>query len=77
MYHWEQTAGQISCSLQAGKGVGETQYAREVVFQHDGNLMHRGTSGVNGLEAQTAGYIMDDNLDDNGATVIMLTGLES
>jgi len=76
LYHWEQTAGQISASVY-GAAVGKTQYMREVVFRHDGNLIHRGASGVTGLEAQTAGYIMDNNYTDNGATVINLTGLES
>lgn len=70
MFHWEQTAGQISCS-QYGN-VGKTIYFREVVFRYDGNIMHRGASGVTGLEAQTAGYILDNNAADNGATVIML-----
>lgn len=76
MYHWEQTAGQICASLY-GSAVGKTQYMREVVFRYDGNLIHRGASGITGLEAQLAGYIMDNNTLDNGATVIMLTGLES
>ena len=71
LYHWEQTAGQISASLY-GSAVGKTQYMREVVFRFDGNLIHRGATGVTGLEAQTAGYIMDNNNAANGATVIML-----
>lgn len=80
LYHWEQTAGQIAASHHgvAGAVVGEQQYKREVVFRYDGNLIHRGaTTGITGLEAQTAGYIMDNNTDDNGAKVFMLTGLES
>lgn len=71
LYHWEQTWGPYSCSLY-GSAVGQTQYYREVVFRHDGNLMQRGASGITGLEAQTAGFIMDNNALDNGATVIML-----
>lgn len=75
LYHWEQTAGLISASLY-GSAVGQTQYMREVVFRYDGNLIHRGSSGITGLEAQLAGYIVDNNALDNGATIIMLTGLE-
>lgn len=71
LYHWEQTAGQISASLY-GSAVGKTQYMRDVVFRYDGNLIHRGATGATGLEAQRAGYIMDNNNADNGATVIML-----
>ena len=70
LYHWEQTRGPISASLYGD--VGKTQYFREVVFRFDGNLIHRGATGATGLEAQTAGYIMDDNNADNGATVVML-----
>lgn len=71
MYHWEQTWGPRMCS-QYGSAVGKTQYMREVVFRYDGNLIHRGASGATGLEAQTAGFIMDNNTADNGATLIML-----
>lgn len=71
VYHWEQTWGQISASLY-GSAVGKTQYMREVVFRYDGNLIHRGATGVTGLEAQTAGFILDNNSADNGATVVML-----
>ena len=71
MYHWEQTWGQLSCS-QYGSAVGKTAYMREVVFRYDGNLIHRGATGATGLEAQTAGFILDNNTADNGATVIML-----
>lgn len=69
LYHWEQTAGQISCSLY-GSEVGKTQYHRDVVFRYDGNLQHR-TAGAGDI-GQRAGYIMDNNNADNGATVIML-----
>lgn len=69
--HWEQTWGPISASLY-GSAVGKTQYMREVVFRYDGNLIHRGASGITGLEAQTAGFIMDNNTADNGATIVML-----
>jgi hypothetical protein len=69
LYHWEQTAGQISASLY-GSEVGKTQYHRDVVFRYDGNLMHR-TAGAGDLY-QRAGYIMDNNNAANGATVIML-----
>lgn len=71
IYHWEQTAGLISVSLY-GSAVGQTQYFRDVVFRYDGNLIHRGLSGATGLEAQRAGYIVDKNVADNGATLIML-----
>lgn len=71
IYHWEQTAGLISVSLY-GAGVGKTQYMREVVFRYDGNLQHRGSTGAPGLEGQHAGYIVDSNVADNGATMIML-----
>lgn len=71
LYHWEQTAGQISASLY-GSAVGKTQYMRDVVFRYDGNLIHRGATGATGLEAQRAGYILDNNQADNGATVVML-----
>ena len=71
LYHWEQTWGEISASLY-GSAVGKTQYRREVVFRFDGNLIHRGAAGVTGLEAQTAGFIMDSNVQNNGATVIYL-----
>jgi len=70
-YHWEQTWGKISASLY-GSAVGKTQYMREVVFRYDGNLIHRGATGATGLEGQTAGYILDNNTADNGATLIML-----
>lgn len=69
LYHWEQTAGQISVS--AYGTVGGTDYMREVVFRFDGNIIHRASSGVTGLEGQHAGYILDKNAD-NAATVIML-----
>jgi hypothetical protein len=69
LYHWEQTAGQISVS-RAGSEVGLTQYHRDVVFKQDGNIIHR-TAGAGDLY-QRAGYIMDNNGDANGATVIML-----
>jgi hypothetical protein len=71
LYHWEQTWGPLSCSLY-GSAVGKTQYMREVVFRYDGNLIHRGATGITGLEAQTAGFILDNNTADNGATFIML-----
>lgn len=71
VYHWEQTWGPRMCS-QYGAAVGKTQYYREVVFRYDGNLIHRGASGATGLEAQTAGFILDNNTADNGATLIML-----
>lgn len=70
-YHWEQTWGQLSCSLY-GSALGVTRYFREVVFRRDGNLQPRGASGATGLEAQTAGFILDNNAAANGATVIML-----
>lgn len=70
-YHWEQTWGPCMCS-QYGSAVGKTAYMREVVFRYDGNLIHRGATGATGLEAQTAGFIVDNNSADNGATVIML-----
>lgn len=69
LYHWEQTAGQISASLY-GSEVGKTQYHRDVVFRYDGNLQHR-TAGAGDI-GQRAGYIMDNNQANNGATVIML-----
>jgi hypothetical protein len=69
LYHWEQTAGQISVS-RAGSEVGLTQYHRDVYFKQDGNIIHR-TAGAGDLY-QRAGYIMDNNGDANGATVIML-----
>ena len=71
MYHWQQTWGQRSCS-QYGSSVGKTAYMREVVFRYDGNLIHRGATGATGLEAQIAGFILDNNTADNGATVVML-----
>ena len=69
LYHWEQTAGQISVSS-AGSEVGQTQYHRDLYFKQDGNVVHR-TAGAGDLY-QRAGYIMDNNGDNNGATVIML-----
>lgn len=69
LYHWEQTAGQISVS--AYGTVGGTDNMREVVFRYDGNIIHRGSTGAPGLEGQHAGYIMDKNAR-NAATVIML-----
>lgn len=69
LYHWEQTAGQISASLY-GSEVGKTQYHRDVVFKQDGNLIHRAAGA--GDRYQRAGYIMDNNNAANGATVIML-----
>jgi len=69
LYHWEQTAGQISVSAY-GSEVGQTQYHRDLYFRQDGNVVHR-TAGSGDLY-QRAGYIMDNNGDDNGATVIML-----
>ena len=69
LYHWEQTAGQISVS-KYGSEVGETQYHRDVVFRYDGNIEHR-TAGAGDI-GQRAGYIMDNNNASNGATVIML-----
>lgn len=71
LYHWEQTWGMISCALY-GSAVGKTQYMRDVVFRYDGLLIHRGASGATGLEAQRAGFIVDHNDADNGATMIML-----
>jgi len=71
LYHWEQTWGLIMASTY-GNVVGKQQYKREVVFRYDGNLISRGTAGILGLEAQTAGFIMDNNTADNGATQIML-----
>jgi len=71
LYHWEQTWGPIGASTY-GNVVGKQQYKREVVFRYDGNLISRGTAGILGLEAQTAGFIMDNNKLDNGATVVML-----
>lgn len=70
LYHWEQTWGPISASLY-GSSVGKTDFFRDVVFRFDGNLMQRGATTL-GLESQTAGFIMDSNEADNGATVIML-----
>lgn len=70
-YHWEQTWGILACSLY-GNALGVSQYMRDVVFRYDGNLMQRGAAGVTGLEAQHAGFIVDNNGANNGATMIML-----
>lgn len=72
VYHWEQTWGLMPGASLYGSAVGKTKYMREVVFRFDGNLIHRGATGVTGLEAQTAGFIVDNNALDNGATMIML-----
>ena len=69
LYHWEQTWGEIAASLY-GAEVGKTQYHRDVVFRYDGNLEHR-TAGAGDI-GQRAGFIMDSNVQDNGATVIYL-----
>lgn len=71
LYHWEQTAGKLSCDLY-GAEVGKTAYWRDVMFRYDGNLIPRDDDNADGLQAQRAGYIMDNNRADNGATVIML-----
>lgn len=71
LFHWEQTWGPISASCY-GAEVGKTQYYREVVFRYDGNLIPRTGAGIEGNEAQPAGFIMDNNTADNGATIIML-----
>lgn len=68
-FHWEQTWGPISASTY-GAEVGKTQYHRQVYFRYDGNLMHR-TAGAGDL-GQLAGFIMDNNTLDNGATIVML-----
>lgn len=70
-YHWEQTWGMIACSLY-GAEVGKTQYWRDVVFRYDGNLIPRDDDGTDGLQGQRAGFIIDNNGADNGATMIML-----
>ncbi len=70
-FHWEQTWGIISASLY-GTEVGKTQYFRDVVFRYDGNLIPRDGTGIDGLQGQRAGHIIDNNGADNGATLIML-----
>lgn len=73
VFHWEQVAGPIAASLY-GSGVGTSEYMREVAFRYDGNLTHRSgaTTEHLGPEIQVAGYIMDNNVANNGATITML-----
>lgn len=72
LYHWEQTWGLISAALY-GNTLGVTQYYRDCVFRADGLLVERGGTGTSGgLEAQRAGFIVDNNGGNNGATLIML-----
>lgn len=72
LYFWCQYKGR--CWLAPQSGVGSTTYAREVVWRHDGSIQLRGTTAVNGLNGQVAGFIVDNNGAANGATEIMLTG---
>jgi len=69
-FHWEQTWGKCWIAPQAECGT--LAYGREVVWRYDGSIQHRGSSGIDGLEGQLAGFIMDNNEADNGSTVIFL-----
>lgn len=70
VYHWEQTWGLMPGASCFGAEVGKTQYHRDVYFRQDGSLIHR-TAGAGDLY-QRAGFIVDNNAESNGATMIML-----
>lgn len=72
-YHWEQFKGRImGTSMHGNEGKNDNE--RELVWRYQGSLQIRGTTEINGLRQQVAGYIMDNNVSQNGATEVMLTG---
>ena len=75
MYHWEQFKGRImGVSLHGNPGDASGDYYRELVWRYQGSLQERGTTAILGIGQQVAGYIMDNNTSENGATEVMLTG---
>ena len=78
MYFWCQFAGRAWIAPNENNGLvpgGTTVYGREVVWRHDGTVQLRlYSSAAGGAYGQVAGYIMDNNSAQNGATEIMLTG---
>lgn len=75
-YHWEQFRGRrMGVSLQGDPGGDAAAlHERELVWRYQGSLQSRYTTEVLGLRQQVAGYIMDNNTAENGATEVMLTG---
>lgn len=75
VYHWEQFKGRVmGVSLQGSPGGAGDGHKRELVWRYQGSLQYRGTGATSGLNQQVAGYIMDNNTAENGATEVMLTG---
>lgn len=70
MYFWIQTWG--LCWIAPQAECGTTEYGREVVWRYDGSIQHRGATAILGLYGQLAGFIVDNNTADNGATIINL-----
>lgn len=75
MYHWEQFKGRVmGISLQGNPGDASGDHYRALVWRYQGSLMEIGTTAILGIGQQVAGYIMDNNTAENGATEVMLTG---
>lgn len=75
MYHWEQFKGRaMGISLQGNPGDASGDHYRALVWRYQGSLMEIGTTAILGIGQQVAGYIMDNNTSENGATEVMLTG---
>jgi len=74
-YFWTQTWGMCWIAPQTD-GPGTVAYNRSVYWRHDGTVdcysCDSGTFGTSDVTDQRAGFIMDNNADDNGATLICL-----
>jgi hypothetical protein len=69
-YFWLQTYG--ACWLAPQSRCGTTAYYRTVYWRHDGSVdIHTQLGSY--VTDQVAGFIVDNNADNNGSTVIFLT----
>jgi len=71
-FFWTQMYGPYWLAPQSR--VGTTAYYRTVYWRHDGSI-DIGTQINSSVTDQRAGYILDNNADSNGVTVIQLTGM--
>lgn len=72
---WTQTWGPASCAVQGN--VGKHAHARQLVWRYDGSMDYHGNEAPSGgttttMHQQHAGYILDNNASDNGASIVML-----
>lgn len=70
--YWLQTYGVCQLTNGGTEVCGKTQWYRAVYWRHDGSVDLSSTIGTN-VTDQIAGFVMDNNADNNGMTNIMMT----